>query len=282
MLDLLVVQDKDNGILDYMNYSVAMSKSHKLAFFSASNIDGLNFQNAPRKDRWRKDVRVGKYQWGMEFYGDKEAKFDRGHMTKREDVQWGTTQHVAMLAAESTFYYPNAVPQHKDLNRSLWKRLENYILNSETKKNSLRICVFSGPVLAERNPYFIKAIKGQSVQIPVLFWKVIVYPKSDGTLHRVGFIMSQNSLLIANGLIEELEIATDDDDLFLRFDSADTYQVNIQLIESMTGLTFPKAIDAYRDHRDTKLILKEVDIDPDLESSSLEQELGYSIENILL
>ena len=60
-------------------------------------------------------------------------------MTRREDVQWGITDEAAQEAADSTFFYPNAVPQHKELNQRIWKRLENYILHTETRKKSLKL-----------------------------------------------------------------------------------------------------------------------------------------------
>jgi len=92
-------------------------------------------------------------------------------------------------------------------------------------------------------------------------------------------MMSQNKLLSKNAIIEELE---SDNELFMQFDDADTYQVNISLIEDITGLEIPKAIDSYSDERSLKLILKEIDIDPDLESDSIGYKLGFSLENIVL
>ncbi|RZM27345.1 MAG: hypothetical protein EOO88_13645, partial [Pedobacter sp.] len=214
-------------------------------------------------------------------YGADLANFDRGQMTKREDVQWGSTNGIAMAAAESTFFYPNAAPQHKKLNRDIWRSLEDYILSTETKKNSLRICVFTGSVLDDSNPYFVTAVKGLLVKIPTIFWKVVIYPKSNGDLYSVGFLMSPKQLLIDEGIVEELESGSNIDDLFQNFKDAGTYQVNINLIEQLAGLTFPQFKDSYTDGRETKLVLKEVDIDPDLESSSIDQELGFVIENLI-
>jgi endonuclease G len=278
--DDLVSDDEGNKVIKYINYSLQQSASHKFPFYTATNIDGIQFKKVPRKDNWRKDKRIPKeFQFGKELYSAPKSNFDKGHMTKREDVQWGETLGIALNAANSTFYYTNAVPQHKDLNRNIWRSLEDYILHTETKQNELRICVFTGPVLSSSNPYFVTPISGKQIQIPSLFWKVIVFQKEDGNLYRVGFMMSQNKLLQGNHIIEELE---SDDPLFMQFKDADTYQVNISLIEDITGLKIPKAIDSYTDTRNTKLILEEIDIDPDLESDSIEYELGFYIENIQL
>ena len=272
----------DTSVIKYVNYSLQLSIAHKFPYYTASNIDGILFKKVPRKDNWRKDRRIQEFQWGKELYSAANSDFDRGHMTKREDVQWGNTIGLALKAADSTFYYSNAVPQHKDLNRDIWKSLEDYILNTETKPKSLRISVFTGPVLASSNPFFVTPINGASVQIPIVFWKIVVFPKDDGQIYRVGFMMSQNRLLEEHGIIEEVEAATSDEDLFMKFDDAATYQVNISLIEELTGLTMPKAIDPYTDKRSKRLVLKEIDIDPELESDSIEQRLGFIIENLTL
>jgi len=279
----LFTGEGSEGTINYINYSLSLSKSHKFPFFTATNIDGLLFKKVPRKDRWRKDTRIPtEYQWGAELYTADNSGFDKGHMTKREDVQWGDTIGIALNAADSTFFYTNAVPQHKDLNRDIWRSLEDYILNAETKKNALKICVFTGPVLSHSNPYFVTPVKGASVQLPVLFWKVVVFPKHDRKLYRVGFMMSQNSLLTDHGIIEELESGTSEEEMFLMFKDAGTYQVNISLIEKLSGITMPGAIDSYTDDRSARLVLKEIDIDPELEIDSLEYELGFTIQNLTL
>lgn len=280
--DLAPVSDNTKSIVDYFNYSVQLSISRKLPFFTASNIDGILFKKASRAASWKKDERVKDYQWGTELYSADKSDFDKGHMTKREDVQWGETPGLAQKAADSTFFYSNAAPQHKDLNRAIWKSLEDYILHTETRPNSLKVCVFTGPILSKNDPAFVTKIKDETILIPTLFWKVIVFPKSDGKLYRVGFMMSQNRLLIENGIVEELEVSSDEDELFMQFDDAATYQVNISLIEKLADIKFPKAIDSFEDERTNKLVLKEIDIDPELESDSIEQKMGYSISNLVL
>jgi endonuclease G len=280
--DIAPVENSSKSVLHYMNYSVVLSKSRKFPFFTASNIDGELFKKASRAKSWKKDERAKEYQWGQELYSAEKSDFDKGHMVKREDVQWGETIGLAQLAADSTFYYSNAVPQHKDLNQEIWKSLEDYILHTETRKKNLKICVFTGPVLTENDPLFVTKVKEESVLLPTIFWKLVVFQKEDGQLYRVGFMMSQNRLLIENGIVEELEAGFAEDELFMQFDDAATYQVNVSLIEKLADLKLPIAIDSYTDERNMKLVLEEIDIDPDLESDSIEQKLGFTISNIIL
>lgn len=277
--DLAFTEEKET-IIKYLNYSLQLSVLHKFPYYTASNINGALFKNVVRKDNWKKDNRIIDFQWGNELYKAVKSHFDRGHMTKREDVQWGYNPIIAQQAADSTFFYTNSVPQHRKLNRSIWKRLEYYILHSETVRKSLKICVFTGPILSINNPFFVTPVLGQNVRIPTLFWKVIVYPKSNGLLYRVGFIMSQESLLLKDEIIENLESSMFNEDQFMKFANAATYQVNISLIEDLSGLTMPPAIDSYNDSREKELILRKVKVEPNLESYSLDS--NYFIDNIIL
>jgi endonuclease G, mitochondrial len=54
-----------------------------------------------------------------ELYSTAHCDFDKGHMVKREDVQWGHSIAVASKAADSTFFYTNAVPQHAKLSQQI-------------------------------------------------------------------------------------------------------------------------------------------------------------------
>jgi len=270
-----------DGVIPYINYSVVINKARGFSYFSASNINGKLFQKIPRKDNWSIDKRVKGVVWESILYKADRAKFDRGHLTKREDVQWGENIGLAFNAANSTFYYPNAVPQHKDLNRDVWRSLEDYILHTETAKKQFKICVFTGPVFRNGDPYFVTPINDINVQLPILFWKVVVFQKENGQLYKVGFLMSHHSLLVKDGVIEDLEVGVNES-IFMNFKKAGTYQVNTSLIEDLAGLKLPDAKDSYIDERPIELIFKEIEIDPDLESDSIEQRLGFTILQLVL
>jgi endonuclease G, mitochondrial len=284
--DLAPVEGKDDGIADYINYSLALSQSRRFPYYTAANIDGKLFKKASRADNWRRDPRIAdEHQWGKELYAADKSDFDRGHMTKREDVQWGHSVNVATKAADATFYYTNSVPQHANLNQKIWRLLEDYILHQETKERDMRVCVFTGPVLSKKDPRFVTEVQGTIIQIPTLFWKVVSFLKSDGQVYRTGFIMSQESLLRDNDIIESLrkddglEAGSEEDDMFKLFDAADTYQVHVPIIEKLSRLTLPPGIDIFKNEKPLNLILKEVEVDA--ESSKID-ELGYEIPNMVL
>jgi endonuclease G len=281
--DLLKVDNSTDNVLHYVNYSVQLSASRRFPYFTASNIDGKLFRKAPRKDKWRRDERIDKqFQWGPELYSAAKSNFDKGHMTRREDVQWGDSIAFASLAADSTFFYTNAVPQHAELNQQIWRSLEDYILHTETTEKDLKICVFTGPVLRKADPFFVTEVNGESIQLPTLFWKIVYFrKKKDIKIYRVGFLMSQATLLFENGIARETvpeAVPTEEDKLFMEFDKAETYQVNVGTIEKLTGLTFSNAKEPFKDKRKIPLILQETDIRESLnESADPYAQLGFKI-----
>lgn len=273
-----------NYILDYENYTVFQNPFRKFSYYTATNIDGSLFKETQRSGSWTKDDRIpAKHQLGLELYDANKSDFDRGHMTKREDVQWGNSIEKVKKAARSTFVYTNAVPQMAKLNRSIWRRIENYILHSEGVDNQMKLCVFTGPVLNENDPFFVTLIENEKIKIPRLFWKVIFFKNSIKELCRTAFITNQSNLLMRKKIVEPtLEIKRSSegrDDFFLDFKDADTYQTDISVIESLSGLTFSKAKDIYKDDRIIRLILEEVDY---RKTQICDIENNYKIKNLAL
>jgi endonuclease G, mitochondrial len=233
------------NILDYIHYSVVMSKSRRLAYYTAVNIDGKHWQDNTRAGTWKGEPRIKpEEQLGKELYSAKKSDFDRGHLVKREDPEWGDPA-TAKRAGENTFIFTNCAPQHKKLNQQIWQELENNILHTGAVGEDFLINVFTGPVLSNKDSEFVTPVKGQTIRIPNLFWKVVVWKKSDGKLYAVGFIMSQEKFLLEDGIIKKpvrfmLGKPQRDEDVFehLEFKEGNTYQVPIEKIEELTGLSF--------------------------------------------
>ena len=66
--DLVSIADGKDTLIHYPNFSLQLSASRKLPFYTASNIDGALFKKAERASQWKKDKRVGIHQWGEELY----------------------------------------------------------------------------------------------------------------------------------------------------------------------------------------------------------------------
>ena len=291
--DLARLDGSRSYILKYPHHSVVLSKTRKFPLFTAVNIDGAAFQPLTRKslfnggsDKWEVDPRVQPFQWGDDLYSVPKSDFDRGHLVKREDPQWGPNKETAIEAARATFFYANCVPQVADLNQRVWRNLEDYILKKESATNKLKVNVLTGPVLADDDPVFVNQIKGQDVQIPGLFWKVVYFTNDGKTLSRVAFLMGQKKLLLEREIArpkptEGLEGLLPQPRFFLNFEDAATYQVNVDMVEHLSGLKFAPALDPYTDARPAKIVLKEVELE-DTKRLPGRPSLGFELEGIVL
>jgi endonuclease G len=211
--DLLPIPGSPEDRLDYTHFSVAMSRSRRLALFVGVNIDGGSLVEIVRsRDRWHYDGRIpAEAQFGEALYADNAL--DRGHLVRRQDPNWGP---LAEQANTDTFHFTNCSPQMAGFNQKNWLDLENYLLDN-TRRWQARATVFSGPVFNEADrPY-------RGALIPSAFWKVVAFMGDDGKPSATAYMIDQSG---------ELDRLTA---LFGRFR---TYQRSVKHIERLTGISF--------------------------------------------
>ena len=215
--EIAPVNGNDQGRLHYLHFSIVMHKTRRLALYTACNIDGSTLYSIHRgRDKWSLDPRLDKnFQVGNELY--KKNPLDRGHLVRRLDPAWGSTRDEAAQAANDTFFYTNAHPQHAQLNQRTWLGLENYLLDNAAT-HDLKITVFSGPVFHQCDRLY------RSIAIPREYWKVVVIVNTfTGQLSATGYLLSQAML------IEDLEFV---------YGAYKTYQLPVTTLEQKTGLLF--------------------------------------------
>jgi len=214
--DVLRFDGGREHVLRYEHFSVVMSRSRRMCFFSAVNIDGARTKRNVARVGWRTDPRIpARAQIKGECYGN-APKFSRGHMTRREDPVWGDS---AELGNSDSMHVTNAVPQMQPFNAGIWLDLEDYALD-HARKDTMRISVFTGPFLRDDDPVRF------GVQVPVRFWKVIAFIHDEtGELSVTGYALSQEDFLR-----EEEHV----------FGKHKTAQVPISSIEKEAGLSFGK------------------------------------------
>jgi endonuclease G len=218
------IEDKTQTELRYAHYSVVMSRSRRMCFFSACNIDGQQSRKSARV-AWKWDPRIPKSQQIMkECYGN-PPKFSRGHMTRREDPGWGTPTE-AKRGNEDSMHVTNVTPQMQAFNSPIWLALEDYALQ-HAREDDMKISVFTGPFFGTKDPVMY------GVRVPLAFWKIIAFIHDEtGKLCATGYRMSQESIL-------ELE----EEFVFGAFTSPQlhvTTQVPIRSIEAGSGISFGK------------------------------------------
>jgi endonuclease G len=211
--DVLPVTGSEGDRLDYEHFSILMSKSRRLALFTAVNIDGSASVSVPRGgDPWAFDGRIPEEaQAGDELYADND--FDRGHLVRREDPNWGQT---ASVANRDTFHFTNCAPQLSVFNQRSWLSLEDYIL-SNTRRVGERATVLTGPVFRANDPVY------RGVAIPLAYWKVVAFIHDDGRPSASAYLIDHDVDLNAQSLL---------------FGAFKTYQRSVLAIEGLTNLDF--------------------------------------------
>lgn len=246
--DVAILQKNigENGdrVLDYTHFSVVLSKSKKLPFYTAVNIDGitnlLSTAHEPRgSNYWLADARVfqgaNKYQYGTKDY--EKSGFQKGHMVRYFDPAWGSSPATIKQAVGDTFHYSNCCPQIPYYNSVVWNYLEDYYMARAIFPDK-KITVFSGPI-------FNKARIINGLLVPVNFWKVIVYKSADG-IAAMGLIMSHEKYFdrlvvkkqLSDGVVPARILTKDSIEKLYRKQELIDAKVRISLIEEKTKISF--------------------------------------------
>jgi endonuclease G len=230
--------------LKYEHFSLVVNKERRMAWFTASNIDGgtwkgINrktgdFERAEATEKWFDDPRIDEDAQcnQKDHYDNQKPKrvFDRGHLVRRQDPSWGTKAR-ARRGNNDTFHFANCTPQEIDFNerKKFWQGIETWILEDSAVADGDKVCVFTGPVLADDDPQY------RDIKVPMRFWKIVVFER-DGELRSVGLVASQKERikLIPGGVPESLNDPS----------PVAEYQKSIADIEQMTGLDFGKVTTA--------------------------------------
>jgi endonuclease G len=211
----------DGGaVLDYEHFSLAMSRSRRMARWVAWNIDGTTRRPEGEVSRagvdFRPDPRVpDTSQWLDDLY--LKNLLDRGHVARRADLLWGRADEALRANADS-FYFTNITPQMSGFNQSsrhgLWGRLENDLL---TRATGRRISVLGGPV------FHTDDLEYKGALIPREFWKLFVYVVR-GRAKMKAFVLTQS--------LSGLELDP------LEMPEWEPYVVSLAELSSRVGLVF--------------------------------------------
>ncbi len=233
------VDGNTKGILHYTNLSVWYSKTRKVPFVSAYNIDGSSKAAVPRASAFKPDPRIDEKLQLEKLYGlEKDfTEFEIGHMASHSEMSWGTDSKVK---AFQTFHYTNSVPQVERLNSGLWGKLETYVVEEVAEAKNKKICVFTGPMLKKVDPAYVN---DKTFKVPLFFYKVVVF-SYENKLHATAFVMSQHKRAIELQLIPQNTkpvskgFVREKAEPFSDYQHKEVFQVNLDLVEKYTGLKF--------------------------------------------
>lgn len=129
--------------------------------------------------------------------------YDKGHMAPAANMKWSPQ------AMEASFYFSNICPQHPQLNRRGWKKLEEKIRDWAIADSA--IIIICGPIITKQP----KTIGKNKVAVPQQFFKVVLSPFAK-PMRAIGFLFNNRQA------VEPLS----------------TYAVTIDSIERLTNMDF--------------------------------------------
>jgi endonuclease G len=239
---LNVSTGEDPYELRYHHFSIVINAKRRMAFFTAVNVDGSKWvwidrdtgeprEESEKVERWFEDPRIDLLaQSDQSLYDHQKPKrvFDRGHLVRRQDPNWGTA-NGAKKANADTFHFTNCTPQFWVFNEQAkyWAGIEDYVLDNSRAEHE-RVTVFTGPVFTNDDPNY------RYVKVPKQFWKILVRVENDIVL-ATALLADQSSLF--GKLPEGIE----------RFDDTSKisqYQTSVKVIEKITGLDFGSLRDS--------------------------------------
>jgi endonuclease G, mitochondrial len=213
----------DENVLKYLNYSVVMNQKRRFAIYSAANVRfDQRYELNRTRDVWRLDPRIPQDAQIGEFYYARN-NFDRGHLTRREDMEFGLTANEALASAGDTCHFTNCTPQHSGFNQSkqIWQGIERHVLEESIVAGQYNAQIITGCVFDDEDPEYKK------IQYPVQYWKIAAALNSSGKLFATAYLASQADVISRLGIEADVP-----------FTPFKTFQVKISEIERLTGLTF--------------------------------------------
>lgn len=159
-----LLSDEKEQIVVHEGYTVSFNSTYKQANWVAYELTGSESisKKHKRKDKFLIDKKI---KGGTAENGDyTRTGFDRGHLAPAADMGW------SRKAMDESFFMSNISPQSPQLNRGIWKELEELV--REWAVTDSAILIATGPIL---NPK-LKRFGKNRVAIPNAFYKVIVSP----------------------------------------------------------------------------------------------------------
>ncbi len=154
-----------------------------------------------RADNFRSDYRVPQ-MFRADLADYRNSGFDRGHLVA------SANQREVEIQNSETFLLSNMSPQHPDLNRRIWKDLEEAVRQLNAKKNIYETYVLCGPIFD-----FNKLVKtigseddnGVTLPVPHAYFKSILTENDRGALHMWSFLIPNQA---SNKPLKEFRVPT--------------------------------------------------------------------------
>jgi endonuclease G len=169
-----LVKSVKSQIIGHLGYTVSYNEQRRnpnwVAYeLTAEEVAGLE----SRGDDFVKDPQVVGRQADDSDY--RKSGWDRGHLAPAADMKWSPE------AMAESFYMSNISPQNNNLNRGVWKQIEEKVRDIAVEYGS--VIVVTGPVFTTKKG--LGSIGKSRVLIPNAFYKVLLV--DNGGYETIGF-----------------------------------------------------------------------------------------------
>ena len=186
-------------VIEHVGYTVSYNEQRRNANWVAYELTADEVKgDEPRDDKFVPDPEVIGRQATDDDY--KRSGWDRGHLAPAADMKWSEE------AMKESFYLSNVSPQNNNLNRGVWKSIEE--LTRDVASKYSKVLVVTGPVFTKKKG--MGKIGENRVLIPNAFYKVLLI--HNGSYQAIGFycenVAGKKKLATYARSIDEIEKAT--------------------------------------------------------------------------
>lgn len=172
-------------ILPNRNYLIGYSYLFRQPRWAMQVIDGKAKDVAvDREDCFRTDLRIPEeFRATLADYSG--SGYDRGHLVPSAD------SNSSRLENSETFLISNMAPQHPDLNRKIWRMLEDRVRKTALVQKVVEVYAISGPVFDITKPF---SKIGDDVVVPHEFFKTILVEDNRGKFKFYSFLIPNKEM----------------------------------------------------------------------------------------
>jgi|TARA_R110002051_G_scaffold254858_1_gene313854 endonuclease G len=172
-------------ILPNRNYLIGYSYLFRQPRWAMQVIDGrAKDVSVDREDCFRTDLRIPE-EFRATIADYSGSGYDRGHLVPSAD------SNSSRLENSETFLISNMAPQHPDLNRKVWRILEDKVRKTALIQKVVEVYAISGPVFDITKP-FLKI--GDDVIVPHEFFKTILVEDNRGKFKFYSFLIPNKEM----------------------------------------------------------------------------------------
>ena len=168
------IKSTKSQVIEHVGYTVSYNEQRRNPNWVAYELTAEEASGSePRGNDFVPDPMVIGRQANDNDY--KKSGWDRGHLAPAADMKWSAQ------AMEESFYLSNISPQNNNLNRGVWKSIEEKVRDWAVKYGS--VLVVTGPVFTTKKG--LGYIGKNRVMIPNAFYKVLLV--DNGDYEAIGF-----------------------------------------------------------------------------------------------